>query len=128
MTEKPHQEKGTLVLALIAGLSVNGAFAALFSSIVPFSIFPLIALVLSVYCLHQRYLHHSMPEGIPMLAAACFLLGLLIYSAIVRVEYPAIGSNFIPSILCVVLVFWIGLKLRRRKATESVSAEESETL
>ncbi|MBA5236672.1 YijD family membrane protein [Pectobacterium aroidearum] len=128
MTEKPHQEKGTLVLALIAGLSVNGAFAALFSSIVPFSIFPLIALVLSVYCLHQRYLHHSMPEGIPMLAAASFLLGLLIYSAIVRVEYPTIGSNFIPSILCVVLVFWIGLKLRRRKATESVSAEESETL
>ncbi|MBG0752673.1 MULTISPECIES: YijD family membrane protein [Pectobacterium] len=128
MTEKPHQEKGTLVLALIAGLSVNGAFAALFSSIIPFSIFPLIALVLSVYCLHQRYLHHSMPEGIPMLAAASFLLGLLIYSAIVRVEYPAIGSNFIPSILCVVLVFWIGLKLRRRKATESVSAEESETL
>ncbi|AFR05426.1 YijD family membrane protein [Pectobacterium brasiliense] len=128
MTEKPHQEKGTLVLALIAGLSVNGAFAALFSSIVPFSIFPLIALVLSIYCLHQRYLHHSMPEGIPMLAAASFLLGLLIYSAIVRVEYPAIGSNFIPSILCVVLVFWIGLKLRRRKETDSVSAEENETL
>ncbi|MFJ5442506.1 YijD family membrane protein [Pectobacterium sp. CHL-2024] len=128
MTEKPHQEKGTLVQALIAGLSVNGAFAALFSSIVPFSIFPLIALVLSIYCLHQRYLHHSMPEGIPMLAAASFLLGLLIYSAIVRVEYPAIGSNFIPSILCVVLVFWIGLKLRRRKETDSVSAEENETL
>ncbi|MCA6953977.1 YijD family membrane protein [Pectobacterium polaris] len=128
MTEKSHQEKGTLVLALIAGLSVNGAFAALFSSIVPFSIFPLIALILSIYCLHQRYLHHSMPEGIPMLAAASFLLGLLIYSAIVRVEYPAIGSNFIPSILCVVLVFWIGLKLRRRKETDSVSAEESETL
>ncbi|GKW17581.1 hypothetical protein BSK71_20370 [Pectobacterium actinidiae] len=128
MTDKPHQEKGTLVLALIAGLSVNGAFAALFSSIVPFSIFPLIALVLSIYCLHQRYLNHSMPEGIPMLAAASFLLGLLIYSAIVRVEYPAIGSNFIPSILCVVLVFWIGLKLRRRKETDSVSAEESETL
>ncbi|GKW03792.1 YijD family membrane protein [Pectobacterium carotovorum] len=128
MTDKPHQEKGTLVLALIAGLSVNGAFAALFSSIVPFSIFPLIALVLSIYCLHQRYLHHSMPEGIPMLAAASFLLGLLIYSAIVRVEYPAIGSNFIPSILCVVLVFWIGLKLRRRKETDAISAEESETL
>ncbi|MBA0219550.1 YijD family membrane protein [Pectobacterium brasiliense] len=128
MTEKPHQEKGTLVLALIAGLSANGAFAALFSSIVPFSIFPLIALILSIYCLHQRYLHHSMPEGIPMLAAASFLLGLLIYSAIVRVEYPAIGSNFIPSILCVVLVFWIGLKLRRRKEADSVSAEENETL
>nr|VXZ90218.1 Inner membrane protein yijD [Klebsiella pneumoniae] len=34
------QDKGTLLLALIAGLSINGAFAALFSSIVPFSVFP----------------------------------------------------------------------------------------
>ncbi|MBJ7222063.1 MULTISPECIES: YijD family membrane protein [unclassified Brenneria] len=120
MTEQPHhhREKGTLLLALVAGLSVNGSFAALFSTLVPFSIFPLIALVLSVYCLHQRYMHHSMPEGIPMLAAACFLLGLLLYSAIVRVEYPAIGSNFVPSILCVALVFWIGLKLRGRKSAE----------
>ncbi len=33
------QDKGTLLLALIAGL-FNGAFAALFSSIVPFSVFP----------------------------------------------------------------------------------------
>ncbi|WP_409309342.1 YijD family membrane protein [Pectobacterium sp. B1J-3] len=120
MTKQPPlQEKGTLLLALIAGLSVNGAFAALFSSIVPFSIFPLIALALSIYCLHQRYMNQSMQEGMPILVAACFLLGLLIYSAIVRVEYPAIGSNFIPSLLCVALIFWIGLKLRARKpATE----------
>ncbi|MFC3393592.1 YijD family membrane protein [Brenneria rubrifaciens] len=118
MIEQPHSEKGTLILALAAGLSVNGSFAALFSSIVPFSMFPLIALVLSIYCLHQRYMNHSMQEGVPMLAAACFLLGLLLYSAIVRVEYPAIGSNFVPSLLCVALVFWIGLKLRARKLTK----------
>lgn len=31
------QDKGTLLLALIAGLSINGTFAALFSAIVPFS-------------------------------------------------------------------------------------------
>ena len=43
------QDKGTLLLALIAGLSINGTFAAIFSSIVPLSIFPLIALVLTVY-------------------------------------------------------------------------------
>lgn len=54
------QDKGTLLLALIAGLSINGTFAAIFSSIVPFSIFPLIALVLTVYCLHQRYLNRTM--------------------------------------------------------------------
>lgn len=49
------QDKGTLLLALIAGLSINGTFAALFSSIVPFSIFPVLSLLLTVYCLHQRY-------------------------------------------------------------------------
>lgn len=122
MTKYPYQEKGTLVLALIAGLSVNGSFAALFSSIVPFSIFPLIALVLSVYCLHQRYLNIEMPEGMPLLAAACFLLGLLLYSALVRVEYPQIGSNFLPSLLCVVLVFWIGLRLKKRRPVDDASA------
>ncbi|MGG4627153.1 YijD family membrane protein [Serratia odorifera] len=113
--EKPGRENGTLLLALIAGLSINGSFAALFSSVVPFSIFPLIALVLAVYCLHQRYLNRVMPDGMPKLAAACFVLGLLIYSAFVRAEYPQIGSNFLPSILCVVLVLWIGIKLKARK-------------
>ena len=70
------QDKGTLLLALIAGLSINGTFAAIFSSIVPFSIFPIIALVLTVYCLHQRYLNRTMPVGLPGLAAACFILGV----------------------------------------------------
>ena len=41
------QDKGTLLLALIAGLSINGAFAALFSSIVPFSVFPILSLLLT---------------------------------------------------------------------------------
>ena len=84
------QDKGTLLLALIAGLSINGTFAAIFSSIVPFSIFPLIALVLTVYCLHQRYLNRTMPVGLPGLAAACFILGVLLYSTVVRAEYPDI--------------------------------------
>ncbi|SLM65032.1 MULTISPECIES: YijD family membrane protein [Dickeya] len=122
MTEQRHSEKGTLVLALLAGLSANGSFIALFSSPVPFSIFPLIALVLSVYCLHQRYIHHAMLQGTPLLAAGCFLLGLLLYSAIVRAEYPQIGSNFVPSILCVALALWLVVKLRARRP-----ADESDT-
>ncbi len=69
------QDKGTLLLALIAGLSINGAFAALFSSIVPFSVFPILSLLLTVYCLHQRYQNRSMPVGLPGLAAAFFILG-----------------------------------------------------
>ncbi len=112
MTNKPLGEKGTLILALIAGLSLNGSFMAMFSSVVPFSLFPLISLVLAVYSLHYHYHDSAMPQGFPSLAAASFLLGLLVYSAIIRAEYPAIGSNFIPAILAVVLVFWIGRKLK----------------
>lgn len=115
MMEQSRRENGTLLLAFIAGLALNGSFAALFSSVVSFSVFPMIALVLAVYCLHQRYLHNVMPDGMPTLAAACFLLGILLYSAVVRAEYPQIGSNFLPSIICVILVFWIGIKLKARK-------------
>ncbi|MDF3006920.1 MAG: hypothetical protein K0R86_787 [Enterobacter kobei] len=109
------QDKGTLLLALLAGLSINGTFTAIFSSVVPFSIFPVIALVLTVYCLHQRYQNRTMPVGLPGLAAACFILGVLLYSAVVRAEYPAIGSNFVPAVLSVALVFWIGYRLRNRR-------------
>ncbi|MBV7405766.1 YijD family membrane protein [Enterobacter sp. ENT03] len=108
-------DKGTLLLALLAGLSINGAFTAIFSSVVPFSIFPIIALVLTVYCLHQRYQNRTMPVGLPGVAAACFILGVLLYSAVVRAEYPAIGSNFVPAVLSVALVFWIGYRLRNRR-------------
>ena len=104
-----------LLLALVAGLSINGTFAALFSSIVPFSVFPIISLVLTVYCLHQRYQNRTMPVGLPGLAAACFILGVLLYSTVVRAEYPDIGSNFFPAVLSVILVFWIGFKVRNRK-------------
>ena len=82
--KQANQDRGTLLLALVAGLSINGTFAALFSSIVPFSVFPIISLVLTVYCLHQRYLNRTMPVGLPGLAAACFILGVLLYSTVVR--------------------------------------------
>ncbi|HCB1499794.1 uncharacterized protein DUF1422 [Klebsiella oxytoca] len=110
------QDKGTLLLALIAGLSINGTFAALFSSVVSFSVFPILSLLLTVYCLHQRYQNRSMPVGLPGLSAACFILGVLLYSTVVRAEYPDIGSNFFPAVLSVMMVFWIGYKLRNRKS------------
>lgn len=116
--KQPHREMGTLLLALITGLAINGSFNTLFSGFVPFSVFPLLTLILAVYCLHQRYLNFAMPQGLPVLAGACFLLGILLYSAIVRVEHPAIGSNFVPSILSVVLVFWILFKLKARKSVQ----------
>jgi hypothetical protein len=56
-----------------------------------------------------------MPDGMPSIAAAFFLLGILVYSALVRAEYPDMGSNFVPTILMVALVFWIGYRLKRHK-------------
>lgn len=125
--KQPRRETGTLLLALITGLAINGSFNALFSGFVPFSIFPLLTLILAVYCLHQRYLNFAMPHGLPVLAGACFLLGILLYSAIVRVEHPAIGSNFVPSILSVVLVFWILFKLKARKSARTAINADTDT-
>ncbi|MHC0466683.1 YijD family membrane protein [Kosakonia cowanii] len=118
------QEKGTLLLALIAGLSINGTFTAMFSSLVPFSLFPIISLVLTIYCLHQRYQNRTMPVGLPGLSAACFILGVLLYSAVVRAEYPDMGSNFLPALLAVILVFWIGFRLRNRSRQYEASDSE----
>lgn len=39
MTEQNTRDKGTLILAFIAGLSINGSFSALFTDGVPFSFF-----------------------------------------------------------------------------------------
>ena len=118
------QEKGTLLLALIAGLSINGTFTAVFSSLVPFSLFPIISLVLTIYCQHQRYQNRTMPVGLPGLSAACFILGVLLYSAVVRAEYPDMGSNFLPALLAVILVFWIGFRLRNRSRQYEASDSE----
>jgi hypothetical protein len=42
---------------------------------------------------------------------------VLLYSTVVRAEYPDIGSNFFPAVLSVAMVFWIGYKMRNRKDT-----------
>lgn len=65
-----------------------------------------------MYCLHHSYQHHAMPPVILYMVAANFLLGLVVYSAIVRAEYPAIGSNFAPPILAVALILWISRRLK----------------
>ena len=49
MIEQNPRDKGTLLLAFITGLAINGSFSVLFSTFVPFSIFPLIALGLAAW-------------------------------------------------------------------------------
>ncbi|WP_338883738.1 MULTISPECIES: YijD family membrane protein [Xenorhabdus] len=121
--EQYRQDKSTMLLALIVGMATHGTFSAFFNSFVPFSIFPLIALALSLYCLHQRYLNYPMAEGLPKLATGCFLLGIFMYSAFIRMEYPAIGSNLLSVIIGTVLVFWIYLKMKKRKQQVAFTSE-----
>ncbi|MDC9598111.1 YijD family membrane protein [Xenorhabdus anantnagensis] len=121
--EQYRQDKSTMLLALIVGMATHGTFSAFFNSFVPFSIFPIIALVLSLYCLHQRYLNYPMAEGLPKLAMGCFFLGMFMYSAFIRMEYPGIGSNFLPVIISTALVFWIYLKMKGRKQQSTLMSE-----
>ncbi|CDL84159.1 YijD family membrane protein [Xenorhabdus szentirmaii] len=113
--EQYRQDKSAMLLALIVGLSTHGTFSVFFNSHVPFSIFPIVSLALALYCLHQRYLNYPMAEGLPKLVTGCFFLGMFMYSAFIRMEYPAIGSNFLPVTIGTVLVFWIYLKAKGRK-------------
>ncbi len=126
MTDHNSHEKSTLLLALVVGLSTYGTFSALFNSLVEFSIFPIITLVLAVYCLHQRYLHHAMPMGLPKFVVGSFFLGLFAYASILRVQHPEIGSNFIPATIIVILALWLYTSWKARKKALSELAAENE--
>ncbi|SFU94543.1 YijD family membrane protein [Xenorhabdus koppenhoeferi] len=121
--EQYRQDKSTMLLALIVGLATHGTFSTFFNSYISFSIFPIIALVLSLYCLHQRYLNYPMAEGLPKLTIGCFFLGMFMYSAFIRMEYPEIGSNFFPVVIGTALIFWIYLKVKGRKQQAILTSE-----
>ncbi|MBP6124234.1 MULTISPECIES: YijD family membrane protein [Providencia] len=128
MMDHKSYERSTLLLALVIGLSTHGTFSALFNSLVEFSIFPVIALVLAVYCLHQRYLHQAMPMGLPKFVAGSFFIGIFGYAAILRVQHPEVGSNFIPSTVIVILALWMytSWKARKREQLELALEQEAE--
>lgn len=115
MTEKTTTGFGVLVLSVIVGVSLSGSYLSLFNSAIPFSVFPVIALALSVYCLYQRYVSDVMPDGIGTLVVASCLLGLFGYITVILVEYSHMGSNMIPTLICLGLLFWIVAKFSKLK-------------
>ena len=117
MTEQHRRDKGTLLLAFIVGLSVHGTFSALFNSAVHFSVFPVLALCLAVYCFHQRYLNLMLPEGMPKLVTGTFFLGLFSYNALMRAEYPEAGSNYFSAVFIVIIALWLYRAMKQRRAT-----------
>ncbi|MGO1296123.1 MAG: YijD family membrane protein [Vibrio sp.] len=104
-------ERKTLVLALVAGMSGDAILSWVTMSQVSFSIFPLIALVLSLQALYQEYLRHPIAEDIPLVGLACFFVGAFGHSAFIKAQYPDAGSNFFSLMILVALVLWVGYKL-----------------
>ncbi|PSW60258.1 hypothetical protein C0W54_15975 [Photobacterium kishitanii] len=104
-------ERKTLILSALAGLCGYGTLAVLFSSYVTFSIFPVLAFAMALYCLYQEYMRKPMAEGVPALASACFFAGVFGYAALLRAEHPDMGSNFIPLMITLALLFWVSYKM-----------------
>ncbi|MCW8331051.1 YijD family membrane protein [Photobacterium sp. SDRW27] len=119
--EQVKAERKTLVLSLLAGLCGNATLAVLTSGAVSFSVFPVIAFGLAVYCLYQEYLSKPMSEGTPAIAFACFLVGAFGYSAFLRAQMPDMGSNFLPLMIALGLLFWVVYKLGIMKTSSQIA-------
>ena len=109
--EPQGSEKKTLVLALVVGMCGNAILSWLTISAVPFSIFPLIALVLSVQALYREYLSQPVAEDIPMVGLACFFVGAFGHSAFIKAQYPDSGFNMFAIFITLGLMLWIANKL-----------------
>ncbi len=103
--------KKNLLLAVIAGMCGNALLSAITISAVPFSVFSLIALLLSVQMLYQNYLQGPVAEDLPLVGLACFFVGAFGYSAYIKAQYPEAGSNFFAIIVTLLLLLWVGNKL-----------------
>ena len=112
-------ERKTLVLAIIAGMCSNAILSSVLHDAISFSIFSVIALVLSVQMLYQNYLRNPVAEDIPMIGLACFFVGAFGYSAFLKARYPEIGTNFFAIVVTLILLGWVGKKLGYIKKKET---------
>ncbi|MGL4250016.1 MAG: YijD family membrane protein [Aeromonas sp.] len=111
MTEQLTIPKKPLALAMLIGICGNASLAVLTNPVVPFSFFPLIALWLAAYLLLQHYRHEAMVGNTPICTLLCFLIGVFGYSALLKVQYPQLGSNFFSLILMLLLLAVLSIKL-----------------
>lgn len=96
-----------LYFSFLAGLCGNATLATLTTSEVPFSIFPLIALVLVAYNWYQVYMTSAIESHISKSSLGLFVIGVLTYTTFVRMEYPELGSNVLPLIIVLGLSAWV---------------------
>ncbi|AJQ52933.1 hypothetical protein BFW41_20475 [Aeromonas hydrophila] len=103
--------KKPLLLALLIGICGDASLTVLSESAVPFSFFPMIALVLAAYQLYQHYRHVSLEGNTPVCMLLCFFIGVFGHSALVKVQYPELGSNFFSLIMMLLLLAVLSIKL-----------------
>lgn len=126
MMEQNRCEKSTLLLATVIGVALHGTYSSFFNPLIEtWSVFPLISLILAVYCLYQRYLNQPMTDGMPKLIFSFFLLGLFGYNAYTRTVNPEWGSNFFSSVCIVIVALWIYRQFKHRQRLR-IQAEEAE--
>ncbi|MDD9176706.1 YijD family membrane protein [Aliivibrio finisterrensis] len=109
--ENSRNERKTLVLSVITGLSLNAVWVGFTVTEVAFSIFPIIALVLAAQGLYQEYLRQPESEDTSLIAVACFFVGLFGHSAFVKAQYPEMGGNFFSILVALSLLLWIAVKM-----------------
>ena len=103
--------KKPLLLALRVGICGDASLSALPAPAVPFSFFPMIALVLAAYQLYQHYRHVSLEGNTPVCMLLCFFIGGFGHAALVKVQYPELGSNFFSLIMMLLLLAVLSIKL-----------------
>lgn len=109
--EKQYQsERKFLFLAVIAGICGSASLGGIFTPSISFSIFPIVAFVLAIYTFYQQHTAQPLTEGTPLIAFACFLVGVFGYSAFVRIQMPDLGGNFFAIIVAMLLSFWVFFK------------------
>lgn len=123
MSVTKNLRRKPILLALLVGLCGNGTLAALSVSQVAFSLFPIIALVLAARMLYREYLSVPMAGDTPLCTLLAFLIGVFGYSAILRTEFPEMGTNFFSVMISLVLVIWLALKMG--VAARPAAAEDS---
>nr|WP_314267898.1 YijD family membrane protein [uncultured Moellerella sp.] len=129
MAEHHRKENSTLLLAFVIGVATHGTFSAFFNNLIPFSIFPVLTLILSVYCLHQRYLYSAMTEGLPKMVVGFFLFGIFSYATFLRAGNSELGSNFVTATFSVIIALWMyrSWLARKREQKEMQLEAEAET-
>ncbi|MFM2486092.1 DUF1422 family protein [Celerinatantimonas yamalensis] len=99
-------------LAALIGLSGHACLSMVTLTVVPLSVFPWLVLGLAAWLLYPCAINGDGIHYIPIYAAVCLVLGALLYSVILRVQHPELGSNFLPVLLCLAILIWLAVKLK----------------